>query len=318
MFKNLKLGERICALRQGREMTQKDLAKQMNVSDKTISKWETSENEPGISDIQKLTDIFGVSLDLILRGEAVGKGDNDVLKGIKQLKELNEAKQEIVSFFKKECPYKEISSDDLFMVIDNKPYAILSSILLIDDFEFFNKVNERFVFVRALETKEGNSTGSVLDRGYSRDKNKSVFLPHPYTLTLKDLKNNNSLEFFEFVINKMKSEIEKENENNEKLRKMGYGIGLRKQSSVEEQLSEYLENLEIYDIEDDSVYEKIIFLIENGAVFYSRVPYNSDSGGYQTFVDTARTDFTYKICVDHIKFINKLAELEEDMKKLKK
>lgn len=53
-------------LRKQHGMTQKELAEKMQVSFQTISKWENGINMPDISHLPHLTDIFGVSADVIL------------------------------------------------------------------------------------------------------------------------------------------------------------------------------------------------------------------------------------------------------------
>lgn len=59
----------IAALRQGKGMTQLELAEQLNYSDKAVSKWERAESMPDISVLVDLCDLFGVSLDALVRGE---------------------------------------------------------------------------------------------------------------------------------------------------------------------------------------------------------------------------------------------------------
>lgn len=59
----------IAALRQGKGMTQLELAEQLNYSDKAVSKWERAESLPDISVLVELCDLFGVSLDALVRGE---------------------------------------------------------------------------------------------------------------------------------------------------------------------------------------------------------------------------------------------------------
>jgi len=58
------------------KLTQKELGEHLNVSDKTISSWETGRTYPDISMIIKLSDLFNTSLDEFL------KGDNDIVKKI--------------------------------------------------------------------------------------------------------------------------------------------------------------------------------------------------------------------------------------------
>lgn len=52
-------------LRQVSKMTQLDLAKELNYSDKTVSKWERGEAMPDISVLIQISDYFGVTLDYL-------------------------------------------------------------------------------------------------------------------------------------------------------------------------------------------------------------------------------------------------------------
>ena len=63
------IGQFIAALRKANGMTQKNLAEQLNVSDKTVSRWERDESAPDLSLIPVIAEIFGVTSDEILRGE---------------------------------------------------------------------------------------------------------------------------------------------------------------------------------------------------------------------------------------------------------
>ncbi len=63
------IGGFIAALRRANGMTQKDLADRLNVSDKTVSRWERDEGAPDLSLIPALAEIFGVTCDELLRGE---------------------------------------------------------------------------------------------------------------------------------------------------------------------------------------------------------------------------------------------------------
>ncbi len=63
------IGTFIAALRKANGMTQKELAEKLNVSDKTISRWERSDAAPDLSVIPVIAEIFGVTCDELLRGE---------------------------------------------------------------------------------------------------------------------------------------------------------------------------------------------------------------------------------------------------------
>lgn len=63
------IGGFIAALRKANGMTQKELAEQLHVSDKTVSRWERDDGTPDLAVVPVLAEIFGVTCDELLRGE---------------------------------------------------------------------------------------------------------------------------------------------------------------------------------------------------------------------------------------------------------
>lgn len=63
------IGKFIQALRRAQGMTQRELADQLYVSDKTVSRWECDECTPELSLIPTIAEIFNVTTDELLRGE---------------------------------------------------------------------------------------------------------------------------------------------------------------------------------------------------------------------------------------------------------
>ena len=63
------LGAMIAELRKRRGMTQLELAEQMGVTDKAVSKWERELSCPDIGSIPKLAEIFGVSVEELLQSK---------------------------------------------------------------------------------------------------------------------------------------------------------------------------------------------------------------------------------------------------------
>lgn len=57
---------RIKELRKQRNITQLKLAMDLHTTQNTISRYESGEREPGISELVKLADYFGVSVDYLL------------------------------------------------------------------------------------------------------------------------------------------------------------------------------------------------------------------------------------------------------------
>lgn len=66
---NVKIGQLIYRLRKEKHLTQLQLANQMNISDKTISKWERGLGCPDISLLSDLSKIFDVDLEKLLSGD---------------------------------------------------------------------------------------------------------------------------------------------------------------------------------------------------------------------------------------------------------
>ena len=91
-MKKQTLGMMISTLRKEKGMTQLELAEQMGVTDKAVSKWERDLSFPDINSIPKLAEIFEVSVDELMQvktetKENIGKNKvteivDTALKGI--------------------------------------------------------------------------------------------------------------------------------------------------------------------------------------------------------------------------------------------
>lgn len=68
-MQNSKVGSIIRALRLEHHMTQKQLADKMNLSDKTVSKWERGLGMPDISLIPELSGLLGIDIMSLLSGD---------------------------------------------------------------------------------------------------------------------------------------------------------------------------------------------------------------------------------------------------------
>lgn len=76
----MELSEQLKKYRKQKNLTQRELALKLNVSDKTISSWETGRTYPDISLLINLSSILEISLDEFLKGdfETVEKIDKDL------------------------------------------------------------------------------------------------------------------------------------------------------------------------------------------------------------------------------------------------
>lgn len=66
---SIKTGKFIAELRKGQGLTQQQLADRLNLSNKTISKWESGSGSPDLSNLEALAQVLGVTTDELLQGE---------------------------------------------------------------------------------------------------------------------------------------------------------------------------------------------------------------------------------------------------------
>ena len=66
---NIQTGRLIAELRKKQGLTQQQLADKLNLSNKTISKWESGSGSPDISNLPVLAEALEISVDELLNGE---------------------------------------------------------------------------------------------------------------------------------------------------------------------------------------------------------------------------------------------------------
>lgn len=74
------VAKKITELRTLNNMTQLELAEKLNYSDKTISKWERAESSPDIAVLVEIADLFGVTLDYLVRSKNVEEAVSEYKK----------------------------------------------------------------------------------------------------------------------------------------------------------------------------------------------------------------------------------------------
>jgi len=79
------IGERLAELRTKQNMTQEEFAEYMEVSRQAVSKWELDKSLPDVGKLLKMSELFQVSIDYLLKGTEVA--DNEIQK-------IDEAKDE--------------------------------------------------------------------------------------------------------------------------------------------------------------------------------------------------------------------------------
>ncbi|MBQ8210757.1 MAG: helix-turn-helix transcriptional regulator [Clostridia bacterium] len=73
------MGAFLAALRKAHGYTQQEVADKLNISNKTVSKWERDEGCPEIMMLPAIAELYDVTVDEILRGERIIKAENEQL-----------------------------------------------------------------------------------------------------------------------------------------------------------------------------------------------------------------------------------------------
>lgn len=98
-MEQVKIGKFIQTMRKEQSLTQRDLAEKLNISDKTVSKWETGNGLPEVSLMLPLCKLLNISVNELLSGEKLDekqyykKAEENIMD---LLKEKAEAKKKII------------------------------------------------------------------------------------------------------------------------------------------------------------------------------------------------------------------------------
>lgn len=71
------VGKRLQKLRKQRSLTQKEAGKQAGINPTTLSGYEIAKNEPNLQNLQKLSELYQVSIDYIVTGRNRTNGDEE-------------------------------------------------------------------------------------------------------------------------------------------------------------------------------------------------------------------------------------------------
>jgi len=95
-MKDNNLGTIISTLRKEKNLTQKDLADRLNVSDKTVSRWETGGSSPNMDMIFRISKYFKISYHDLLAARVVDGEDGDEIVNeiVDEFQEINRKKSQ--------------------------------------------------------------------------------------------------------------------------------------------------------------------------------------------------------------------------------
>ncbi len=101
-MKKTTVGKFIAELRKEKNLTQKELAESLGVSDKTVSKWETCNGMPDVAILKPLCECLNISINELLSGERLSderfmdKAEENILN-LTEVIQKNESKRNITS-----------------------------------------------------------------------------------------------------------------------------------------------------------------------------------------------------------------------------
>ena len=138
-----KIGKFIAECRKNKKLTQEELANKLNVSNKSVSRWENGVNMPDISLFKPLCEILDISIEELLSGEH--NNNEGVYEYIKYQKKRYSIRSIILIVL---CILVCIIS--AIYVLKNKPYLDGGSRL--DDYKFIAKINDNSSFYSIYDT----------------------------------------------------------------------------------------------------------------------------------------------------------------------
>lgn len=126
------IGKTIASLRKSKGWTQAELAEKLNVSDKAVSKWESENGLPEISQLPALASLFDVSIDYLMTGEIKDTISLDDMDSNKRMFYLIK-KDDVENYIKYDYPSKtyfdDFNSDNsaIVSIIENKSTKIFNA-----------------------------------------------------------------------------------------------------------------------------------------------------------------------------------------------
>ena len=206
------IGKTIASLRKSKGWTQAELAEKLNVSDKAVSKWESENGLPEISQLPAMATLFGVPIDYLMTGKTPEKeivtiskaelcAKTDDISLAEEVKDLpnDENNKNIVDYileyqslnvFKKLCEIDPLFIQR-FKILDAITLATLSnSLYLFSEKTFIIDTIYKFTFENENEIK---SLLPAEDREYFRNSQDKCIclLPRSYfTMIITDKRIN--------------------------------------------------------------------------------------------------------------------------------
>jgi len=289
----MSINERIALLRKMKGLSQNELGKALNVTDKAVSKWENGDGTPDMAQIISLCQYFNISIDYLMTGSVLSDGDKTIEKEINAYQKalaLNASAKDMVSACRKYLEGLAIAYDDGIL-----PTIVDGEI----DMNCFKKNPDGSIGV-IYERLIAKKAKDVLKRLCEKD------------IRLLDATELDDWDLFEMGVANAKRDIEAVKDlPKEEIHPGIFGLkDEEKAHNIEVEYRKRVEGvynvvLEELDPTKENYYRFIIALIDVGA-YYSNLVYPERSNPFAPGdpayeKDQAKTNFFYRVAKDMVK-----------------
>lgn len=284
------MGQRLRMLREIKNLSQAQLAQELNVSEKTISAWETGGREIGFDNAKSICAFFGASNAWFCFGENYEKLDAALRSKI-------EAHQESAAFRGKMEKILQICFDRLAQDgLTKKSYApefdysvrkfVSYGLFREDRLPFRNgRIDDNAIF----SPKAYEYSLIALAKENLEDIAKRVDLTD---IRLSDLAECDSVEIIQMVLDKSKQDKHTERTT---------VWGDRKDDTEKYLQAELNKTLEKLSPTLGSFWKIVVLLIENGAYYEKQIGWGDDVTCFKTVRDESKTGLVYRLALDKVR-----------------
>ena len=302
----LTMGQKLKMFREINNLSQEQLGQKLNVTDKTISAWETGEREINLTNAKSICELFNIPNSYFVFNENFRSIDdklqNQIRDYIKDMEFRNKV-EKVINICKQKINEDAIPLKKEYLPVfdfDNKHFI---SYGLFDENNLPIKTTKRhsdhgndiYYDVKIddanLENKNGYTYSSLKLSEYGLFDTLQKY--NSNKVELSDLINCNNLETFKTTLAQTKSK--KYTQKN-----IYNPFAEGRDISSEHLQSELNKTLEKLNPNLSKFWEIIVFLIDNGAYYTKQIGWGDDVVCWKEEIDISKTNLVYRLAKDKI------------------
>lgn len=285
----MNMGQRLRMLRVIENLSQEQLAQELNVSEKTISAWETGGREIGLDNAKAICAFFGTPNAWFCFGENYDKLEASLRAKIEAYfedAEFREKTERILKSCRDKLAHDGLTEKSYMPEFDFTSRQFISyGLFRKDRLPFHNqKIDESAIdtpksYEYSLDALAREGLEEIAERVDITD------------VRLSDLVECDSVKIFQRVLDKARREKHYD----------GGTLWTRQRDVSEEYLQKELnKTLEELSPTLGSFWKIVILLIENGAYYEKQVGYGSDVTCFENVNDVSKTGIVYRLALDMV------------------